>query len=77
MDWSLPGLYVCPLSDEATHRDAATSDPSDLTRSEGWHNNHHAKASRARHGLKSWELDPTFGLARLLEMVGLVRNLRQ
>jgi sn-2 palmitoyl-lipid 9-desaturase len=44
-----------------------------LTLGEGWHNNHHADPSRTRHGLKLWEVDPTFGLARLLEMAGLAR----
>ncbi len=44
-----------------------------LTLGEGWHNNHHANPSRVRHGLKLWEVDPTFSLARLLEMAGLAR----
>ena len=40
-----------------------------FTLGEGWHNNHHAFPSSARHGLERWQLDPTAfviaGLCRL------------
>ena len=38
---------------------------------EGWHNNHHAYPSSARHGHRRWEIDPMFGFVRMLEAVGL------
>jgi stearoyl-CoA desaturase (delta-9 desaturase) len=39
---------------------------------EGWHNNHHASAARAPHGLAWYEFDPTKYLIWALERVGLV-----
>jgi stearoyl-CoA desaturase (delta-9 desaturase) len=48
-----------------------------LTLGEGWHNNHHADPARAHHGIRHWELDPTFSVARLLVRMGLAGNLRQ
>jgi stearoyl-CoA desaturase (Delta-9 desaturase) len=47
-----------------------------LTLGEGWHNNHHADPSSARHGRKWWELDPTHWIILLLEVLGLARNVR-
>jgi fatty-acid desaturase len=38
---------------------------------EGWHNNHHADPSSARHGHKWWELDLTWQVIRLLMSLGL------
>jgi stearoyl-CoA desaturase (delta-9 desaturase) len=43
---------------------------------EGWHNNHHAFPTSARHGLRSWEIDPSFGFISLLEAVGLAWDVR-
>jgi len=42
-----------------------------LTWGEGWHNNHHANPTSARHGLRWWEVDLTFLAIRLLEGLGL------
>jgi stearoyl-CoA desaturase (delta-9 desaturase) len=42
---------------------------------EGWHNNHHAFPRSARHGLRWWEVDPTYWLVRLLGAVGLARHI--
>ena len=47
-----------------------------LSYGEGWHNNHHAFPTSARHGLKTWELDPTYWFIRLLSAVGLAWDLR-
>jgi stearoyl-CoA desaturase (delta-9 desaturase) len=47
-----------------------------LTFGEGWHNNHHAFPTSARHGLEWWQLDITFHVIRLLAWVGLARDLR-
>jgi stearoyl-CoA desaturase (delta-9 desaturase) len=41
---------------------------------EGWHNNHHAQARLARHGWRWWQLDQTWIMIRLLETVGLLKN---
>jgi stearoyl-CoA desaturase (delta-9 desaturase) len=38
---------------------------------EAWHNNHHAFPTSYRHGLKRWQIDPSAGVIRLLERVGL------
>ena len=38
---------------------------------EAWHNNHHAFPTSYRHGLSRWQVDPSAGVIRLLEMVGL------
>ncbi len=47
-----------------------------LTFGEGWHNNHHAFPTSARHGLRWWQLDGSFILIRTLALVGLVWNVR-
>ncbi len=41
---------------------------------EGWHNNHHAMPTSARHGMKWWEIDYTWWATLLLEKTGLARN---
>jgi stearoyl-CoA desaturase (Delta-9 desaturase) len=41
---------------------------------EAWHHNHHAFPRSAAHGLRWWELDASFVVIRLLELVGLARN---
>ncbi len=46
-----------------------------LTFGEGWHNNHHAHQRSARHGLRWWEVDPTYLCVRLLGVVGLATNI--
>ncbi len=47
-----------------------------ITYGEGWHNNHHAFLSSAAHGLRWWEIDPTYALIRLLRAVGLADHVR-
>ncbi|MBX3355688.1 MAG: fatty acid desaturase [Phycisphaeraceae bacterium] len=47
-----------------------------LAMGEGWHNNHHAFPSSARHGLRWWELDASWWLIRLLSSVGLAKDIR-
>jgi fatty-acid desaturase len=44
---------------------------------EGWHNNHHAFPSSARHGHRWWEIDVTYMEIRLLERLGLVWHVLQ
>jgi stearoyl-CoA desaturase (delta-9 desaturase) len=43
---------------------------------EGWHNNHHAFPSSARHGLKWWQIDLSYLAIRALELTGLARRVR-
>jgi stearoyl-CoA desaturase (delta-9 desaturase) len=47
-----------------------------LVLGEGWHNNHHAFPASARHGLRNWQLDPSWWLIRWLERLGLVWNVK-
>ena len=47
-----------------------------LTYGEGWHNNHHAFPTSARHGLRLWEVDLSYGFIRLLKSVGLAWDVR-
>ena len=44
---------------------------------EGWHNNHHAFPSSARHGLHRWQIDVSWWVIRGLERLGLVWNVRR
>lgn len=43
---------------------------------EGWHNNHHAFPTSARHGLKWWQLDPSYLSIRGLALMKLARKVR-
>lgn len=43
---------------------------------EGWHNNHHAFPTSARHGLSAWQFDPTYLIIRFLEAIHLVRDVK-
>jgi stearoyl-CoA desaturase (delta-9 desaturase) len=47
-----------------------------LSLGEGWHNNHHAFPTSARHGLRWWQLDASYGVIRLLQWLGLAWNVR-
>ena len=42
-----------------------------ITGGEGWHNNHHADPTSARHGHHWWELDFAWWVIRLLMSLGL------
>ena len=44
---------------------------------EGWHNNHHAFPSSARHGLARWQFDVSWWMIRALEKLRLVWNVRK
>jgi sn-1 stearoyl-lipid 9-desaturase len=43
---------------------------------EGWHNNHHAYPTSARHGLTWYELDINWICIRALQLVGLARKVK-
>ncbi|MGH9863507.1 MAG: acyl-CoA desaturase [Candidatus Acidiferrales bacterium] len=79
--------YHCTwLVNSASHTFGYTSFPTEdlstncwwvalITYGEGWHNNHHAFPTSARHGLKFWEVDAAYGFIRLLSAVGLAWDL--
>jgi stearoyl-CoA desaturase (delta-9 desaturase) len=43
---------------------------------EGWHNNHHAFPTSARHGLRWWQLDVGYWVIRGLALLGLAWKVR-
>jgi fatty-acid desaturase len=47
-----------------------------LTFGEGWHNNHHAHPTSARHGLKWYEIDFNWWGIRVLQLLGLARRVK-
>jgi stearoyl-CoA desaturase (delta-9 desaturase) len=47
-----------------------------LALGEGWHNTHHAFPTSARHGLRWWQPDASYGVIRLLALLGLAWNLK-
>jgi stearoyl-CoA desaturase (delta-9 desaturase) len=47
-----------------------------LSFGEGWHNNHHAFPTSARHGLRWWEFDPTYATIRVLRCLGVAHSLK-
>jgi fatty-acid desaturase len=47
-----------------------------LSWGEGWHNNHHAFPYSARHGLRWFEIDPTWWNVRLLALLRLADRVR-
>ncbi len=80
-------LHSTWLVNSATHvwgyRSHSTRDESTnlwwvalLTYGEGWHNNHHAYQTSARHGLRWWEVDMTYITIRLMMMCRMAYNIR-
>jgi stearoyl-CoA desaturase (delta-9 desaturase) len=47
-----------------------------LTFGEGWHNNHHRWPLSARQGMYWWEIDLTYYLLRVLQVFGVVWDLK-
>jgi stearoyl-CoA desaturase (delta-9 desaturase) len=47
-----------------------------LSLGEGWHNNHHAFPTSARHGLRWFEFDASYVLIRSLQLLGLAWDVR-
>ena len=44
---------------------------------EGWHNNHHRHPRSAKHGLRRFELDPTWWVIKLMSKVGLAWDIHE
>jgi stearoyl-CoA desaturase (delta-9 desaturase) len=47
-----------------------------LAMGEGWHNNHHAFPTSARHGLAWWQIDFSYWVIRGMEIVRLAENVK-
>jgi len=47
-----------------------------LALGEGWHNNHHAFPTSARHGLKWWQIDPSYWVICCMAWLRLARHVR-
>ena len=43
---------------------------------EGWHHNHHAFPTSARHGLRRRQLDPSYAIIRAMAAVGLASDVK-
>lgn len=81
------GLHATWLVNSATHlwgtRRFETTDDSTnswwvalLTFGEGWHNNHHAHPTAARHGLRWYEIDMNWWGIRTLQFFGLAKSIK-
>ncbi len=81
------GLHTTWLVNSATHlwgsRRFATKDDSTnnfwvalLSFGEGWHNNHHAHPTSARHGIRWYEIDFNWYLIAVLKRIGLAKNVK-
>ncbi len=81
------GLHATWLVNSATHlwgsRRFETTDDSTnlwwvalLTFGEGWHNNHHAHPTAARHGLAWYEVDVNWWGIRTLQLLGLAKEIK-
>jgi stearoyl-CoA desaturase (Delta-9 desaturase) len=44
---------------------------------EGWHHNHHAFPTSAKHGLRATEIDPSYAIIRVMERLGLARDVKR
>jgi len=82
------GLHAVWLVNSATHmwgsRRFGTRDHSRnsawvalITFGEGWHNNHHAHPTSARHGLAWYEIDTTWMAIRLLRALHLIQSVQE
>lgn len=47
-----------------------------LALGEGWHNNHHAFPTSARHGLRTWQVDLTYIAIAALRRLGQIREVQ-
>ena len=81
------GLHATWLVNSATHmwggRRFATRDDSRnnwwvalISFGEGWHNNHHAHPTSARHGLAWYEFDPSWLQIKVLKRLGLAKAIQ-
>lgn len=76
--WSINSICHIYGSRPFHNRDQSTNNllMALLSFGEGWHNNHHAFPTSARHGLRWWEIDVSGYVIILLEKMGLARNVK-
>ena len=76
--WSINSVCHVFGSHDYESRDESTNNVifGVLAFGEGWHNNHHAFPTSARHGLKWWQFDMSWLVIRGMQAVGLVKNIR-
>ena len=67
------GSQPFELEDESRNNAAVAL----VTLGEGWHHNHHAFPTSARHGLGRFQIDPTYAVIRLMELTGLASDVRR
>jgi fatty-acid desaturase len=81
------GLHATWLVNSATHiwgsrrfqtRDDSTNNwwVAILSFGEGWHNNHHAHPTSARHGIRWYEVDVNWYCISFLSMIGLAKQVK-
>jgi len=81
------GLHCTWMVNSATHlwgsQRFATKDDSTnnfwvalLTFGEGWHNNHHAHPTSARHGIRWYEVDFNWYCIAALKKLGIIKNVK-
>nr|AIA12259.1 Fatty acid desaturase [uncultured bacterium]AIA12293.1 Fatty acid desaturase [uncultured bacterium]AIW80552.1 fatty acid desaturase [uncultured bacterium] len=81
------GLHATWLVNSATHLWGSRRFESDddstnnlwvalVTFGEGWHNNHHAHPRAARHGLTWYEIDVNWWGIRMLQLLGLAKDIK-
>ena len=76
--WSINSVcHIWGAKDYRSH-DESRNNPifGILALGEGWHNNHHAFPTSARHGLKWWQIDISYLLIKGMEAVGLAWKVR-
>jgi stearoyl-CoA desaturase (delta-9 desaturase) len=78
MTWSINSICHMWGSRPFTSHDESRNNPifGILGLGEGWHNNHHAFPTSARHGLSWWQFDSSWIVIRTMQMFGLAWNVR-
>ena len=76
--WSINSVCHVWGSREFTSGDHSTNNwiCAVLALGEGWHNNHHAFPTSARHGLRWWQIDMSYWFIRGLSAIGLAWKVR-
>jgi stearoyl-CoA desaturase (delta-9 desaturase) len=68
----LMGRYDYESGDESRNNPVCAI----LAMGEGWHNNHHAFPTSARHGLEWWQFDSSWLVIRTMQLFGLAWNVK-
>jgi len=76
--WSINSVCHVFGSRDYKSNDHSTNNPicGVLAMGEGWHNNHHAFPSSARHGLKWWQFDLSWLVISAMKKCGLAWNVK-